>query len=90
MLINQCVANSADPGKGRQMPVHYGNKELNNLTVSSPLSKDWPIQQHRSHKPQEPATPSGQQMRREFQLFIVEREQPVWEIFQQPSILLPL
>ena len=27
-----------DGGKGRQMPVHYGSKELNMLTVSSPLS----------------------------------------------------
>ena len=90
MLINQCIANSVDPGKGRQMPVHYGNKELNNLTVSSPLSKDWPIQQHRSHKPQEPAMPSERPMRKELQQSIVERELPVWEIFQQPSILLPL
>ena len=25
-LINQCLGNSADAGKGRQMPVHYGSK----------------------------------------------------------------
>ena len=35
--INQCIGNSADQGRGRQMPVHYGSKELNHPTVSSPL-----------------------------------------------------
>ncbi len=38
-IINQCIGNVADGGKGRQMPVHYGSKELNNITVSSPLGK---------------------------------------------------
>jgi 2-oxoisovalerate dehydrogenase E1 component alpha subunit len=38
-IINQCIGNIADAGKGRQMPVHYGSKQLNNVTVSSPLSK---------------------------------------------------
>jgi 2-oxoisovalerate dehydrogenase E1 component alpha subunit len=38
-VINQCIGNSKDAGKGRQMPVHYGCKELNNPTVSSPLSR---------------------------------------------------
>lgn len=33
----QCVSNSRDPGKGRQMPVHYGSVELNFHTISSPL-----------------------------------------------------
>lgn len=38
-IINQCIGNTNDAAKGRQMPVHYGSKELNNVTVSSPLSK---------------------------------------------------
>lgn len=25
-IINQCIGNSMDVGKGRQMPVHYGSK----------------------------------------------------------------
>jgi len=33
------MGNGQDAGKGRQMPVHYGSKDLNNVTVSSPLSK---------------------------------------------------
>lgn len=37
-IINQCIGNALDGGKGRQMPVHYGCRELNNVTVSSPLS----------------------------------------------------
>jgi 2-oxoisovalerate dehydrogenase E1 component alpha subunit len=37
-IINQCIGNSGDAAKGRQMPVHYGSKALNNVTVSSPLS----------------------------------------------------
>lgn len=28
-FMNQLFANSKDPGKGRNMPVHYGSKELN-------------------------------------------------------------
>lgn len=35
---NQCFGNHLDVGKGRQMPVHYGSKDLNYVTVSSPLS----------------------------------------------------
>ena len=37
-IINQCIGNAMDGGKGRQMPVHYGSKDLNMVTVSSPLS----------------------------------------------------
>lgn len=36
-LINQCYGNHEDPGKGRQMPVHYGSKHHNLVTLSSPL-----------------------------------------------------
>ena len=35
---NQCFGTQKDLGKGRQMPVHYGSKDLNYVTVSSPLS----------------------------------------------------
>lgn len=38
-LINQCYGNHEDPGKGRQMPVHYGNKHFNLVTLSSPLGE---------------------------------------------------
>lgn len=41
-IINQCIGNVADLGKGRQMPVHYGSKKHNNVTVSSPLSTQIP------------------------------------------------
>lgn len=36
-FIDQCFGNVDDQGKGRQMPVHYGSKELNFVTISSPL-----------------------------------------------------
>mmetsp|Transcript_2595 Transcript_2595/g.6136 ORF Transcript_2595/g.6136 Transcript_2595/m.6136 type:complete len:436 (+) Transcript_2595:3-1310(+) len=39
---NQCLGNSADPGKGRQMPIHYGSKEHNFQTISSPLGTQIP------------------------------------------------
>ena len=39
---NQCFSNAADLGKGRQMPVHYGSKELYYQTVSSPLGTQIP------------------------------------------------
>ncbi|KVH99633.1 Dehydrogenase, E1 component [Cynara cardunculus var. scolymus] len=37
-FANQCFGNDAGHGKGRQMPVHYGSKDLNFLTISSPLA----------------------------------------------------
>ncbi|CAO1406116.1 unnamed protein product [Diamesa tonsa] len=37
-FIDQCYGNVDDDGKGKQMPVHYGSKELNFVTISSPLS----------------------------------------------------
>jgi 2-oxoisovalerate dehydrogenase E1 component alpha subunit len=41
-FMNQLFANDKDPGKGRNMPVHYGSKELNIHTVSSPLATQLP------------------------------------------------
>jgi len=44
------MGNGQDAGKGRQMPVHYGSRDLNNVTVSSPLSKFIFIQPLRLHR----------------------------------------
>ncbi|CAG5002717.1 unnamed protein product [Parnassius apollo] len=41
-LVNQCYGNYEDPGKGRQMPVHYGSKQHNIVTISSPLATQMP------------------------------------------------
>jgi len=41
-FMNQLFANKKDPGKGRNMPVHYGSKELNIHTISSPLATQIP------------------------------------------------
>lgn len=41
-FMNQCYGNEADPGKGKQMPVHYGSTELNFVTISSPLATQMP------------------------------------------------
>lgn len=41
-FMNQCYANQHDFGKGRQMPVHYGSKDLNFITISSPLATQMP------------------------------------------------
>lgn len=38
-LINQCYGNHEDTGKGRHMPVHYGSKQRNLVTISSPLGE---------------------------------------------------
>jgi 2-oxoisovalerate dehydrogenase E1 component alpha subunit len=40
--MNQLFSNIDDLGKGRQMPVHYGCRELNMMTISSPLATQIP------------------------------------------------
>jgi 2-oxoisovalerate dehydrogenase E1 component alpha subunit len=37
-LAQQCCGSREDPAKGRQMPVHYGDRARNFHTVSSPLA----------------------------------------------------
>ncbi|MDW5376663.1 thiamine pyrophosphate-dependent dehydrogenase E1 component subunit alpha [Halomonas sp. HP20-15] len=41
-FMNQLFGNDRDYGRGRQMPVHYGSKTLNYLTISSPLATQIP------------------------------------------------
>ncbi|PQE33210.1 dehydrogenase E1 component protein [Rutstroemia sp. NJR-2017a WRK4] len=41
-FMNQLFANRKDPGRGRNMPVHYGSRELNIHTISSPLATQIP------------------------------------------------
>jgi len=41
-FMNQMFSNAKDLGKGRQMPIHYGSKELNYMTISSPLATQIP------------------------------------------------
>eukprot|EP00730_Choanoeca_flexa_P005205 TRINITY_DN11903_c0_g1_i1.p1 TRINITY_DN11903_c0_g1~~TRINITY_DN11903_c0_g1_i1.p1 ORF type:complete len:424 (+),score=110.47 TRINITY_DN11903_c0_g1_i1:81-1352(+) len=41
-LMDQCFSNTRDLGKGRQMPVHYGSREHNFHTISSPLATQLP------------------------------------------------
>lgn len=41
-FMDQCYANKNDPARGKQMPVHYGSKELNFVTISSPLATQMP------------------------------------------------
>ena len=41
-FMNQCYGNIDDPAKGRQMPVHYGSKKFNFVTISSPLATQMP------------------------------------------------
>lgn len=41
-FMNQLLSNEADLGKGRQMPVHYGSRALNFMTISSPLGTQIP------------------------------------------------
>lgn len=41
-FMDQCYANKNDPALGKQMPVHYGSKKLNFVTISSPLATQMP------------------------------------------------
>ena len=41
-FVNQCYGNYLDGNKGKQMPVHYGAKNLNFVTISSPLTTQLP------------------------------------------------
>ncbi|AEY01049.1 3-methyl-2-oxobutanoate dehydrogenase [Oceanimonas sp. GK1] len=41
-FMNQLFSNAEDLGKGRQMPVHYGCRALNFMTISSPLATQIP------------------------------------------------
>jgi 2-oxoisovalerate dehydrogenase E1 component alpha subunit len=41
-MADQCYGNEREQGKGRQMPIHYGSKEFNFHTISSPLGTQLP------------------------------------------------
>ena len=41
-FMNQLYSNALDLGKGRQMPIHYGARDLNIHTISSPLTTQVP------------------------------------------------
>ncbi|KAK4490156.1 hypothetical protein RD792_000813 [Penstemon davidsonii] len=41
-FANQCFGTKDDYGKGRQMPIHYGSKQHNFFTISSPIATQLP------------------------------------------------
>ncbi|PSJ44915.1 3-methyl-2-oxobutanoate dehydrogenase [Zobellella endophytica] len=41
-FMNQLFSNERDLGKGRQMPVHYGSRDIHFMTISSPLATQIP------------------------------------------------
>lgn len=41
-FADQCFGSELEPGKGRQMPIHYGSRELSFHTISSPLATQLP------------------------------------------------
>lgn len=42
LCCTQCFGNVLEPGKGRQMPIHYGSKALNFQTIGSALATQLP------------------------------------------------
>lgn len=42
-LVNQFYGNAEDIGKGRQMPNHYGNRDVNFVSPSSPVGSQIPM-----------------------------------------------
>lgn len=47
-FMHQCYGNNKDLGKGKQMPVHYGSKDLNFVTISSTLATQMPQGTHQT------------------------------------------
>ena len=41
-FCHQNFSNSSDLGKGKQMPIHYGSRDFNFVTISSPLATQMP------------------------------------------------
>ena len=41
-FMDQCYGNVGDLSLGRQMPVHYGSKDLHFVTISSTLATQMP------------------------------------------------
>lgn len=73
------------------MPVHYGSKELNNVTVSSPLSKEYFLyKQLKSHRLQVQDMLSESIMNKRSLPATLEKVLPVKEISLLLSTLLPL
>ena len=89
-IINQCIGNVEDGGKGRQMPVHYGSAALNNVTVSSPLSMPNLIKQLKFLRLLAQDMPSEQLNKKRWLLVIWEKVLLVRVIFLLLLTLLPL
>ena len=84
-IFNQCIGTVYDAAKGRQMPVHYGSKELNNVTVSSPLSIPYVTQPRKFRNLQAQATLCEWQRRRRWPLATSAKALQVKATSQLPS-----